>query len=301
MGTIERRTYRDTRPAGLTYTGIGVATGWAAGHVIELLLERAFLLRQARSGLDHRQHASPGILVATAVAGTVAIAGRMLGETGERIAQSLPHASDGSLDIARELLPSLVGRDATSLDATGIARAVIESVAENTVDAVVAPALWGALFGASGVLAYRAINTMDAMVGHHSDRYERFGWASARLDDIANYLPARATALLVACVRPTKGATIIRIVKRDAPAHPSPNSGVAEAAFAAAINRRLGGVNRYGDRVENRGVLGDGEPADAEGVFAATRLLRDVTIALVWALTIVPLVANLRSLRSKAT
>jgi adenosylcobinamide-phosphate synthase len=106
----------------------------------------------------------------------------------------------GDLPAAREILPSLCGRDPSALDGKEMARAVVESVAENTSDAVVAPLLWGAVAGLPGLAAYRAINTLDAMIGHHSPRYERFGWAAARLDDVANYIPARATAVLtVAC------------------------------------------------------------------------------------------------------
>src|SRR5204863_6463621 len=124
-----------------------------------------------------------------------------------------------------------VGRDPSELDESGVARAVVESVAENTVDAVVAPACWAAVFGAPGVLAHRAVNTLDAMVGHRSARYARFGWAAARLDDGAAWVPARLTAVLVALVRPRAARLVWQAVRRDAPAHPSPNAGVAEAAF----------------------------------------------------------------------
>src|SRR6476661_5120207 len=104
----------------------------------------------------------------------------------------------GDVEGARDRLPALVGRDPAGLDEKEIARATVESVAENTVDAIVAPALWARTVAWGGALGYRAINTMDAMVGHHSDRYERYGWASARLDDVASWIPARATAVLVA-------------------------------------------------------------------------------------------------------
>src|SRR5262249_41107178 len=153
-----------------------------------------------------------------------------------------------------------------------VARAAVESVAENTVDAVVAPALWAALAGAPGVLAYRAVNTLDAMVGHRSTRYARFGWASARLDDAANWVPARVTAALVAAARPARAAAIASAVRHQAPAHPSPNAGVAEAAFAAALGVRLGGRNAYGDRVELRPALGDGPPPAPADVARAVRL-----------------------------
>ncbi|MPY94244.1 MAG: cobalamin biosynthesis protein, partial [Acidimicrobiia bacterium] len=183
----------------------------------------------------------------------------------------------GDLDGARELLPSLVGRDPSGLDEGEIARAVVESVAENCVDAVVAPALWGAALGAPGVLAHRALNTLDAMVGHHSPRYERFGWASARLDDAAAWVPARACALAVAVARPRRATDVLRAVRSQAPAHPSPNAGVAEAAFAAALGVRLGGANRYGPRLEVRPDLGSGRAPAAADIGRACDLLVDVT------------------------
>ncbi len=159
-------------------------------------------------------------------------------------------------------------------------RAVVESVAENTVDAVVAPALWGAVLGGAGALGYRAANTLDSMVGHRSPRYARFGTASARLDDALGWVPARATAVLVALVRPGRAGAVVTAVRRDAPAHPSPNAGVAEAAFAAALGVQLGGANRYGDRVEVRPALGDGPPPGRGDVGRAVALSRDVTLAL---------------------
>jgi adenosylcobinamide-phosphate synthase len=164
---------------------------------------------------------------------------------------------------------------------------VVESVAENTVDAIVAPALWAAAAGAPGVLAHRAVNTMDAMVGHRSARYERYGWAAARLDDAMAWVPARATAALVAAVRPSAAGEIWRTVRRDAPAHPSPNAGVAEAAFAAALGIQLGGLVRYGERVEDRPRLGEGRAVEAADIDRAVRLSDDVTLALTGALAAV--------------
>jgi adenosylcobinamide-phosphate synthase len=161
---------------------------------------------------------------------------------------------------------------------------VVESVAENTTDAIVAPALWGAVSGAPGALGYRAVNTMDAMVGHRSSRYERYGWASARLDDLANWAPARITALLVMMVRPDRAGSVWQAVRRDAPSHPSPNSGVAEAAFAAALGLRLGGTNHYGDRVEVRGPLGEGRVPEVGDIAAAVRLSDEIQVALAFVL-----------------
>ena len=126
--------------------------------------------------------------------------------------------------------PHSSGRDPSSLSADEVARAVVESVAENSVDAVVAPVVWGTVAGGVGALTYRAINTMDAMVGHHSDRFEQFGWASARVDDLVNWVPARIAAALVALLRPRQAREVWRAVRVDAPRHPSPNAGVIEAA-----------------------------------------------------------------------
>ena len=125
---------------------------------------------------------------------------------------------------------------------------------------------------------------MDAMVGHHDGRYERFGRAAARLDDAAAWIPARLTAVLVAAVRPAAVARIADAVRRQAPAHPSPNAGVAEAAYAAALGLRLGGVTYYIGRADDRPILGDGREPRPDDIRQATRLCRDVTFALVSAL-----------------
>jgi adenosylcobinamide-phosphate synthase len=250
MTLSERVLYHDSRTAGAVHAIAGVALGAGAGFA-------------ARSAT-----------LATAVAA----AGRALGESAMTVEQAL---SRGDLDAARAALPALVGRDPARLDEGEIARAVVESVAENTVDALVAPAFWAAVCGAPGVLGYRAVNTLDAMVGHRSRRYLSFGWASARLDDIAGFVPARLTAALVAAARPGRARAIWRAVRDQAPAHPSPNAGVAEAAFAAALGLRLGGCNRYGDRAERRPWLGQGRPACRSDIGAAVRLLDDVN----WLLT----------------
>jgi adenosylcobinamide-phosphate synthase len=187
----------------------------------------------------------------------------------------------GDLQAARDRLPALVGRDPAALDESGIAAAVIESVAENTVDAVVAPALWGAVLGAPGACGYRAVNTMDSMVGNRSARYRRFGWASARADDLANFLPARATAALVCLAAPARAPVVAGVVRRDAPRHPSPNAGVAEAAFAASLGVELGGTLRYGERVEHRPLLGTGPRPSALDIPRAIALANRVELLLV--------------------
>jgi adenosylcobinamide-phosphate synthase len=168
-------------------------------------------------------------------------------------------------------------------------------VAENTVDAVVAPALWALAFAAPGAVGYRAVNTLDSVVGHRDGRYRRYGWASARLDDAAAWVPARATAVLVALVRPGAVADIWDAVRHDAPAHPSPNAGVAEAAFAAALGRRLGGPSRYGDQVELRPPLGRGGPPETADIRRAVTLSRHVTAALVGLLAVHAVAGRVRS------
>ncbi|GAA1129358.1 hypothetical protein GCM10009606_06470 [Nocardioides aquiterrae] len=174
-----------------------------------------------------------------------------------------------------------MGRDTSRLDPAEISRAVVESVAENTSDAVVAPLVWGALAGVPGLLGYRAVNTLDAMVGHHGPRYERYGWASARLDDLANLPGSRLTGLLAVALGGDPRRAW-RAWRRDAAAHPSPNAGVVEAAFAGALGLRLGGPNVYGAggerRTEHRAVLGDGPAPGVADVARAVRLARTVAL-----------------------
>jgi adenosylcobinamide-phosphate synthase len=181
----------------------------------------------------------------------------------------------GDLPAARVQITHLVGRDPSTLDDAGIARACVESVAENTSDAVVGPLFWGAIAGLPGLVGYRTINTLDAMIGHRSQRYLRFGWAAARADDVANLLPSRVSAAVVLTLAPLFGghaAAAWRVVRRDAGRHPSPNAGPVEAAFAGALGLTLGGVNTYGDTVEDRGTLGDGPAPRPTDIPRAARL-----------------------------
>jgi adenosylcobinamide-phosphate synthase len=188
----------------------------------------------------------------------------------------------GDVEAARRLLPSLCGRDPARLDGAGLTRAALESVAENTSDAQVAPLLWAALGGIPAVLGYRGINTLDSMIGHRSPRYLRFGWAAARLDDLANYIPARATAVLVVICAPVVGGSpsgAARAWRRDAARHPSPNAGVVEAAFAGALGVRLGGPTHYYHEVQIRPTLGDGPPPCVADLRRAVLLSRAVQLA----------------------
>lgn len=203
------------------------------------------------------------------------LGGRSLRREGA-LQQQLLQAGD--LTAARARLSYLAGRDAESLDEAELARAVVESIAENLSDALVAPLIWGSLAGLPGLLGYRAVNTLDAMVGHRSARYRHFGWFSARLDDVANLIPARLTALLVAACSAQPGQ-VWSVVRRYAGNHPSPNSGWCESAFAGALGLRLGGLNSYHGQPELRPRLGDGRPAAVADIGRAARLAGQVSIA----------------------
>ncbi|CAM4528911.1 cobalamin biosynthesis protein [Nocardia ninae] len=220
-------------------------------------------------------------LPATALATWTVLGGRSLAKAGSEMADRL---EAGDLDGARALLPSLCGRDPEVLDADGLARAALESIAENTSDATVAPLVWGALAGVPGLLGYRAINTLDAMIGYRNDRYRNFGWAAARTDDLANLLPARLTGLLTVALAPLVGgrsATALRAWRRDAAQHPSPNAGVVEASTAGALGIRLGGRTEYPHGVEQRPTLGDGPAPTVADLHRAVRLSEAVQAAAV--------------------
>ncbi|MGG6313906.1 adenosylcobinamide-phosphate synthase CbiB [Paenibacillus macerans] len=200
------------------------------------------------------------------------------------------HLLRGDLPAARRALGMIVGRDTAHLDAPEIARGAVETVAENIVDAVVSPLLFALLGGAPLAMAYRAVNTLDSMVGYKNAKYIDLGWASARLDDIANYIPARLTALLLfaaawALRLDARGAW--RAVRRDAPKHPSPNSGYPEAAVAGALGIRLGGENSYHGVVSFRAYMGEKtRELEPEDVRKAAKLMFWVANAAVVAGTI---------------
>jgi adenosylcobinamide-phosphate synthase len=254
---LEELTYADSRGAGVLHTG--------------LLLGGLALLGVA-VGRDDRAWV-------TAVATYIALGGTSLNRVGGRMS-ALLQASD--IDGARGLLPSLCGRDPAALDASGLTRATVESLAENTSDAQVAPLFWAAIGGVPGVLVYRGANTLDAMIGNRSPRYARFGWAAARFDDLLNYVPARLTAVLVAACAPVVGGSpvaALRAWRRDAARHPSPNAGVVEAAFAGALGVRLGGPTQYAHQLEIRPTLGDGRIPEVADLARAVRLSRAVQAA----------------------
>lgn len=257
---VEQATYRDSKAPGVVYTGVLAGSAVAVGIAAERVGRRHPVLR----------------VLTTATATWIALGAKSLASEGASMGREL---DSGDVDAARRRLPNLCGRDPQALDATALARATVESVAENTSDAVVAPLLWGALFGVPGLLGYRAVNTLDAMVGHRSPRYRQFGWASARLDDVANLIPARAAAALTVAGAPVVGGSAQgawHAWQRDAAAHPSPNAGRVEAAFAGALEIRLGGRTVYAHGVEERPVLGTGRSPDAGHVTRAVELSRVV-------------------------
>ncbi|MDT0453498.1 cobalamin biosynthesis protein [Streptomyces sp. DSM 40473] len=256
---VERRLWRDHRGYGTLHTLV-CAGGAVAG---------AGLLTRAA-----RRHPAAEIALTAAVTWSV-LGGTSLGREARAIGGAL---AAGDLEVARERLPHLCGRDPQALDAQQIARAVVESVAENTSDAVVGALVWGALAGVPGLVGFRAVNTLDAMVGHKSPRLRRFGWASARLDDVVGWPGARLTAALTVLAGPDpRGA--LRVARRDAARHPSPNAGPVEAAFAGALGVRLGGTLAYAGRVEHRPVLGgENRPVRTADIERAVRLSRRVSL-----------------------
>ncbi|MEZ0111902.1 adenosylcobinamide-phosphate synthase [Catenulispora sp. EB89] len=259
---VRRVLYADSRVAGVAYAGVLVAGAGALGVAAE---------RVGRGPVAGT--------VLTAAATWTVLGGTSLRREAAAIGESL---EAGDLAAARERLPHLCGRDPRGLDADQIARAVVESVAENTSDAVVAPLFWGAVAGIPGLLAYRASNTLDAMVGYRNTKYRNFGWASARLDDVLNWVPARFTGAVTVAVAPVVGGSPSRtlsVLRRDGARHPSPNAGRCEASAAGALGVRLGGMNTYGDVVEDRPVMGSGRAPRVADIRRAAVLSATVGLA----------------------
>ncbi|GAA3397039.1 cobalamin biosynthesis protein [Streptomyces roseoviridis] len=255
---VEKRLHGDHRGRGALHTAVCVGTTVALGALA------ARTVRGSRAAS----------VALTAASVWAVVGGTTLGREARAIGGAL---AAGDLEVARERLPHLCGRDPQSLDGPAMARAVVESVAENTSDAVVGALFWGAVAGVPGLLGFRAVNTLDAMVGHKSPRYRRFGWASARLDDLAGWPGARLTAVLATLAGGNpRGA--LRAWRADAGKHPSPNAGPVEASFAGALGVRLGGTLSYGGRVEHRPVLGgEGRAVEVADIDRAVRLSRRVT------------------------
>jgi adenosylcobinamide-phosphate synthase len=252
--------------AALLVIGLCVGIGWAVQTALAPGWSRVILL---------------GILAWPLVAL------RSLHDHVAAVAQPL---QSGDIDAARLAVAQIVGRDSAALDEAGIARAAIESLAENASDGIVAPVLWGALFGLPGILGYKAVNTLDSMIGHRSERHLWFGWAAARIDDVANFIPARLTGFLfaVAAAHPSK---TLSCMVRDANRHRSINAGWPEAAMAGALGVRLSGPRSYHGSVTDEPWLNEGarDPLAADirrgltTYIRAMLLLGGSLVALAWA------------------
>ncbi len=264
---------------------VGLAAGWAAdlaladprrGHPVALfgrwagwvehhlhadsraagaLTEVVVLAPVVALGLAAGCLPGPAKGVATAVVTWAALGGTSLGREGAAVHDLL---AAGELPAARTRVRHLVGRDTRTLSYDEVARAAVESVAENTSDAVVGTLVWGAIAGPLGVALHRGVNTLDAMHGHRTPRYARFGWAAARTDDVLGWLPARVTVAMTALAVPARAVEVVQVAATDGRTHPSPNAGPVEAGFAAALGIRLGGRNVYDSGVEDRATLGSG-------------------------------------------
>ncbi len=224
-----------------------------------------YAVQAALSGVRHGW-------VGVAILGAVLIAYRSLHDHVRAVAEGL----DRSLDEGREAVRHVAGRDPEALDAHGTARAAVESLAENFSDGVVAPVFWFALFGLPGLCACKAVNTLDSMIGHRDPRHERFGKFAARLDDAANFVPARLAGLLLAVAAPRRAGAAWRAMTRDAARHRSVNAGWPEAAMAGALGLALAGPRRYagetvGDAWMNRDGRAEAEAGDIRRALAVYR------------------------------
>lgn len=248
---LERRMYRDSRLSGVAY---------ACAAVVPVVVAAHMTARRA-----------PNLTMAVALWSS--LGGTTLERVGLQLADALESGDD---ERARSWIPWLCSRDPHQLDHAGLARAGTESVAENTSDAAVVPLVLAALGAPGVVVAHRAINTLDAMVGYRNTRYGRFGWASARLDDAIAFLPARVNGIIHCLLAATRGRgrQAVRAWARQSGAHPSPNAGVVESTAAGYLGCQLGGTTVYAHGVEHRPVLGWGEAPGAAQVRDAVRLAR---------------------------
>lgn len=255
-GWVETRTHRHSRAAGVLTEALVLAPPLALGVAATRLPK-------------------PARALATAALTWAALGGTSLGREGLAVHELL--ASD-DLPGARTRVRNLVGRVTDDLTADEVARAAVESVAENTSDAVVGTLVWGAALGPLGVVLHRTANTLDAMHGHRTARYARFGWAAARLDDLLGWVPARATVLATAAASPLRAGAVVRTAVRDGRDHPSPNAGPVEAGFAAALGLRLGGRTVYASGAEDRVVMGSGPAPTVADLPRAVLLARRVGV-----------------------
>jgi adenosylcobinamide-phosphate synthase len=246
---LERRLNREHWAHAARYVGGAVSSLLA----ISLATGLAWLISSALADTG------TGFVLEAMIASSL-LASRSLFEHVANVARPL---ASGDIDSARRSVSLIVGRDPAQLDEGGIARASIESLAENSSDGVVAPLFWGAIFGLPGIVAYKAINTLDSMIGHRNSRYAAFGGFAARLDDLMNFLPARLTGLLIAVVSGQK--RVFTITLQDASRHRSPNAGWPEAAMAGALGIRLSGPRVYGDRTSPEPWLNGDAPDPSPG------------------------------------
>lgn len=279
---LERRAWRPSRLAGAVHAAVLVGSAGMLAAALGLIPRP--LWREA--------------LVSACV--WAALGGRSLAREARAVAALV---EEGELPAARSRARSLVGRSTAGLDGDELCRAAVESMAENTADAVVAPLMWGAVAGTPAVAAYRAANTLDAMVGHRSSRYERFGWAAARLDDLATWPAARLGALLAVGLSPAVGGDpgrSWRTLHRHGADHPSPNAGRLEAAFAGALGVSLGGSNDYDGRRERRPRLGEGPAPAPVDVERAIRLSQAVGLSAAVLATLAASATNVAGARRAA-
>ncbi len=269
MGRSEKKFYRNSKLSGLIYLWTGVAAAFCSAKCLQKIPS---LLPKSKSWQNNIALAWDCLTSCLGV--YFAVGGKTLWHIAEEAASFL---ETGDMESAKSELSKLVGRDTLHLDAPEIARAIIESVAENTVDAVTSPIFYAFTGGLVSVLVHRAVNTMDAMAGYKNERYSQFGFFSAKSDDVLNYLPARLSAVSVVCVMPGQAHKIYTTVKNEAAAHPSPNGGVIEAAFAAALDVKLGGVNFYNSIPESRPVFGSGRLPEFADINAAVTLSKKIT------------------------
>jgi adenosylcobinamide-phosphate synthase len=238
IDTLDRRFNREDqsprqrRSAGIVSTAILVVVAGSVGALVQAIAQQL-----------------PAGDILLALIASIFIAQRSL---YQHVAEVRSAFAEGGLAEARDAVAMIVGRDPENLDEAGVCRAAIESGAENFSDGVVAPVFWLALLGLPGLIAYKAINTADSMIGHRTERHASFGWAAARLDDLVNLVPARLSALLLAIAAPVAGGSVgtsLRVVRRDASQHRSPNAGWPESAMAGALGLALAGPRRYAEHV----------------------------------------------------
>lgn len=254
-----RRLFSNERAGGALLLAITVAATYGIASGVETVA--------------HAINSTFGHVVSTILAWTT-IAARSLHRESGHVAAAILR---GDLSAARQALAMIVGRDTAHLEEREIWRGAVETVSENSSDGVIAPLFFLAVGGVPLALAYKAVNTLDSMVGYRNERYLHFGWASARFDDLCNFIPARITGLLMVLVAPLTGLSAggaWRIMIRDSRNHASPNSGVPEAAAAGALGVQLGGVNRYFGREVAKPTIGDAlRPLDHDAWRGAVRLM----------------------------